>query len=52
MFAARIWDWLALLTVVAIVFVLVRPRSKAAETVDAIGNAMVAMVRTAVSLAE
>ena len=30
-----IWDWLALLLVVAFVYVLVRPQSKAAEAVEA-----------------
>ncbi len=44
-------DWLALLFVVAIVFVLVRPQSKAAETVEAIGAMMTALVRSATDVA-
>lgn len=48
----NVWDWLALLMLVTIVYVLVRPSSKAAETVEAIGNMVVSMVRRAVELAE
>lgn len=47
----RLWDWLALLLVATIVYVLVRPRSKAAELVEALGSAFAAMVRTATDLA-
>lgn len=48
---ARIADWLALATVVAVVYVLVRPQSKAAELVDAIAGFVIALVRGAVDLA-
>lgn len=44
-------DWLGLLFIVAIIYVLVRPRSKAAELVDAFGRMLVAMVRSATDLA-
>jgi hypothetical protein len=44
-------DWLALLFVLAIVYVLVRPRSGAGEAVTAIGDMLVSMVRRAVDLA-
>lgn len=44
-------DWAGLLFIVAIVYVLVRPSSKAAQTVDAIGNMLVAIVRQATDLA-
>lgn len=48
---SRFGDWLGLLLVVAIVYVLVRPRSKAAELVEALGNMLTAMVRTTADLA-
>jgi hypothetical protein len=44
-------DWFALLFVVAMVYVLVRPRSKAAELVDGFGKFVVAMVSKATDLA-
>ena len=44
-------DWIGILFVVAIVYVLVRPSSKAAQTVAAIGDMLVSMVRRAVDLA-
>ena len=47
-----IWDWLALLLVVAFVYVLVRPQSKAAEAVEAVGRMLVSLVRTAVGSTE
>jgi hypothetical protein len=47
----RLTDWLGLLFVVLIVFVLVRPRSKAAELVDGIGDMLTALVRRATDLA-
>lgn len=50
--AGAAWDWLALLVVVAVVFVLVRPQSKAAEAVDAVGRLLVSLVRSAVGLVE
>lgn len=46
----QISDWLGLLFVVAIVYVLVRPSSKAASFVDAVGNMVVGMVRRATDL--
>ena len=44
-------DWLGLLAIVAIIFLLVRPRSKAAETIDAVGGMLVALVRSATDIA-
>lgn len=46
-----IGDWFALLFVAAIVYVLVRPQSMAAQTVGAIGDMVTAMVRAATDLA-
>lgn len=43
----RIGDWIGLLFVVTIVYVLVRPDSKAAELITAIGEFMAAIVRRA-----
>ena len=51
MTGAAVGDWLGLLAVVAIIFLLVRPGSKAAETVDAIGTLLVALVRSATDIA-
>lgn len=48
---SNVWDFFGLLFLVAIIYVVVRPRSKAAETVDAIGRMLVEMVRRAVDLA-
>ena len=47
----RFGDWLGLLLVVAIVYVLVRPQSKAAAFVEAFGDMLTAMVGTATGLA-
>lgn len=44
-------DWLGLLFLVAVVYVLVRPASKAAELVDAVGSLMLALTRQATDLA-
>lgn len=44
-------DWLALVLVVAIVYLLVRPSSKAAEMVDAFGRLMIGLVKSATDLA-
>jgi hypothetical protein len=44
-------DWLSLVFVVAIVYLLVRPGSKAAETVGAFTDMIVSMVRRATDLA-
>lgn len=51
MIGAMIVDWLALLLVVAIVYVLVRPGSKAAEAVEAYTRMVVNIVKAAVDLA-
>ncbi len=44
-------DWIALVFLVALVYVLVRPRSRASELVEAFGNMVVSMVRRATDLA-
>lgn len=44
---ARVGDWLGLLFVVAIVYVLFRPQSRVAELITAIGEFMAAIVRRA-----
>jgi Na+/H+ antiporter NhaD/arsenite permease-like protein len=43
-------DWAAALFVLTLVYVLVRPNSKAADAVSAFSSAMAAIVRTAVDL--
>jgi protein-S-isoprenylcysteine O-methyltransferase Ste14 len=48
---ARIMDVLALVFIVLIVYVLVRPRSKAADLVQAIGDMLISIVRAATNLA-
>lgn len=48
---SRFLDWLGLLFVVAIVYMMVRPGSKAGELVEALGSMLVAMVRKATDLA-
>ncbi len=45
-------DWLAVLAVVAIVYILVRPQSKAAAAVEGFGAMMVAIVKRATELAD
>lgn len=45
-------DWLGLLFLLVIVYLLVRPRSLAVQTVDAFGDMLVAMVRRATDLAD
>lgn len=45
------WDVLSLAFVVAVMYVLVRPRSKAAEMVEGIGDMLIALVRQATDLA-
>jgi uncharacterized membrane protein YkgB len=50
-FWQRFGDWLGLLLVVAVIFVLARPRSKAAELVDALMDMLTALVRRTVDLA-
>lgn len=44
-------DWIGLLFLVAIVYVLVRPQSKAGDMVEAFGRMLVALVRSATDLA-
>jgi hypothetical protein len=48
---ARIFDILALLFVVLIIYILVRPRSKAADLVQAVGDFLISIVRAATNLA-
>jgi Na+/H+ antiporter NhaD/arsenite permease-like protein len=43
-------DWAAALFVVTLVYLLVRPQSKAADAVSAFASAMAAIVKTAVDL--
>lgn len=50
MIGARAADWLGLLFVATIVYVLVRPQSRAAELVGAIGNMVAAIVASATDL--
>lgn len=50
MIKMAITDWIGLLFIVAIVYVLVRPSSKAANFVSAVGNMVIAMVRRATDL--
>lgn len=47
---ARIWDWLGILFVVGVIYILVRPGSKAVDAVSAIGSAVVAMAKTATDI--
>lgn len=44
-------DWIGLLFVVGIVYLIVRPNSKAAETIGAVGGMLVAIVRQATDIA-
>lgn len=46
-----IGDWIGLLFVVAIIYVLVRPSSRAAQFVDAVGHMLVNIVRRATDVA-
>lgn len=46
----RAGDWFAVLFLLAIVYVLVRPASQAAKLVDALGAAAVAVVRRATDI--
>lgn len=43
----RVADWLGLVFIVAVVYLLVRPQSHAVELVEGFGNMMVSMVRRA-----
>lgn len=47
----RFGDWLGLAFVVAIIYVIVRPNSKAGETVTAFTSMLVSMIRRATDLA-
>jgi hypothetical protein len=49
---ADLTDWIGLLFIVAVVYILVRPSSKAAEMVDAAGRLLVALVRSATGLVQ
>lgn len=51
MIRSFIGDWIGLAFIVGIIYLLVRPSSKAAETVDAVGKMLVAIVREAADLA-
>jgi hypothetical protein len=44
-------DWFGLFFIVALIYLLVRPGSKAAETVGAVGGMLVAIVRQATDIA-
>jgi hypothetical protein len=44
-------DWLALLVVVAVVYVLVRPGSKAAEAIDGYTSMIINIVKAATDIA-
>lgn len=46
-----IGDWIGLLFVVVVIYMLVRPRSPAAELVDSISAMVVAIVRRATDIA-
>lgn len=48
---ANLADWLGLAFVVGIVYILVRPRSRAAQFVDAVSDLLIALVRSAGQLA-
>lgn len=48
----RFADWLGLAFVVAIIYVIVRPRSKVGEAVEALGSLMISLVRKATDLAD
>lgn len=43
-------DWIVGVFLIAVIYVLVRPRSKAAELVQMFSDAVIAMVRTATDL--
>lgn len=47
---STVWDFLALAFVVLIIYVLVRPGSKAGEFVDAFFNLLGALIRSATDL--
>lgn len=46
----RVFDWFALLFVVLMVYILVRPRSKAADLVQAFFDMTISLVRSATDL--
>lgn len=48
----RTWDWVAVAFTVAIVYVLVRPSSNAAQFVSAVGQLGKAMVKSATDTAK
>lgn len=45
-------DWFGLVFVVAIIYVIVRPRSKVGGAIEALGSLMISMVRRATDLAD
>lgn len=45
-----IGDWVAALSIVIVIYILVRPRSAGAEMVRSFSDAMAALVRTATNL--
>lgn len=47
----RVADWIGLLFVVAIIYVLVRPSSKAGELVEAVGTMLRSIVSAATDIA-
>jgi hypothetical protein len=51
MITARVMDWIGLLFGVAILYVLVRPGSKAGELVEAVGALLTALVKRATDVA-
>lgn len=50
MIRASVGAWFGLLLIVAIIYVLVRPSSKAADFVNSVGRMVVSMVRRATDL--
>jgi hypothetical protein len=48
----RVGDWFAVFFTVAIIYVLVRPQSKAAQLVQTLGQFLTALVRTATDTAK
>lgn len=48
---ARFADWFGLAFIVGIIYILVRPRSQAAQAVEAVGHMLVGIVRRATDLA-
>lgn len=51
MIGSRLADWFGLAFVIGILYILVRPRSQAAQFVDAVADLLIALVRSAGQLA-